>query len=633
MLEKFREGAQGPAAKIILGVVILSFALAGIGSYLGRPTDTDAAIVNGDKISRQAFERGYQNERARLESQLGDAFSLMANNPAAMAQFRKDVLERMVNELLLDQQARALGLRISEAQIKAAIRQMPEFQVDGKFSNERYLALLRQAGYAPEQFGQLLRRDMERQQLVSGLQASEFTLTGERQAVAGLLQQQRDIRYAVIPADAFASQIEVGDDDLKSYYEQHPEQFRSQEQVKVDYVQLDVEQLAKSLQVDEQQIEQYYQEHQDSYTQPERRRVSHILIKFGDDKAAAKAKAEDLLARLGSGADFAELAEQASDDAFSARKGGDLDWIEQGVMDPAFDEAAFALPKPGALSGVVESSFGFHIIKLTDLQPSSVMPLDKVLNDIAATIKHNEALDQFYGLQQTLAETSFEIPDTLEDAAKAIGVEVQHTDWFSRSDAPKALADPKVLQVAFGDQAISERLNSELITLEGNRVMVLRVTDHREPSTQPFEQVEEKIQQLLAQQKAAAKAFEIQQQVVDKLRAGQPVEALLAEVGSEFTEVDKLTRDNREVNAAIVKQAFAMAKPSGDTPVVAPLSLDNGDKVVVQLAAVHEASSPVLADGYTAQLTNIRVQSELQAVIQMLKADADISYPYDVTNP
>jgi len=633
MLEKFREGAQGPAAKIILGVVILSFALAGIGSYLGRPTDTDAAIVNGDKISRQTFEQGYQNERARLENQLGDAFAMMADNPAAMAQFRKDVLERMVNELLLDQQAKALGLRISDAQIKAAIRQMPEFQADGKFSNERYLALLRQAGYAPEQFGQLLRRDMMRQQLVSGLQGSEFTLAGERQVVAGLLQQQRDIRYAVLPVDAFVDQADVSDDELKAYYEQYPEQFRSEEQVKVSYVQLDADRLAESIKVDEQQIEQYYQEHQDSYTQPERRRASHILIAFGDDKAAARARAEALQAQLQAGADFAELAKKASDDAFSGQNGGDLDWMEQGVMDPAFDEAVFALPKPGALSAVVESPFGFHIIKLTDLQPASVMPLEQVHEDIAASIRHNEAMDQFYGLQQTLAEVSFEIPDTLDDAAEAVGAIVQHADWFSRSDAPDALADPKVLQVAFGDQAIDDRLNSELITLEQNRVMVLRVTDHRQPSTQPFEQVEDKIRQRLVQQKAAAKAFELQQQIVKSVRAGESVDALLADVGSEFTQVEKLTRENREVNASIVKQAFAMAKPDGDTPVVAALSLDNGDKVVVQLSAVHAAPAPALPDNYTAQLNNIRVQAQLKAVIQELKADADIRYPYDVTNP
>ena len=212
MLENIREKSQGVTAKVILGLVILTFAFAGIGSYTNS-VDTSVATVNDQKISQQDFEKAFQQQRGRMAQQYGEMFERLLADPTYLNNLRSDVLNQLINEKLLDQNTHDLAIRISDERIKKSIIEMKEFQVDGVFDNNRYMALINQAGFRESSnFRDYLRVEMARQQLTQGLVASEFSLPYEAEMVTKLREQKRDLRFATIAAEQFKAQVEVTDE-------------------------------------------------------------------------------------------------------------------------------------------------------------------------------------------------------------------------------------------------------------------------------------------------------------------------------------------------------------------------------------------------------------------------------------
>ncbi|MBJ4025527.1 SurA N-terminal domain-containing protein, partial [Salmonella enterica subsp. enterica serovar Derby] len=323
MMDRLREGVNSIAVKIILGLIILSFVFAGVGSYLVNGSNNSAAKVGNTEIPRGEFEMADQNERNRMQAQLGDYFSQMLADPAYVESFRKSVLDRMINDVLLDQQAEALGLRISDTQGRSMILDMPQFQSNGQFDQEIYQASLRRAGFSPDSFAEYMRRELVREQLLNALQNSEFILPGEVQAEGKLFTQTRDIRTIQIDLAEFAKNIELTDEEIQEYYKANPDNFTRPEQVKVSYIELSAEALKEQVNVSDAEVKKYYDEHLNKYSSEEQRRVAHILVE-GDDEA----KAQAILDELNAGADFATLAQEKSDDFGSAENGGDLGWIE-----------------------------------------------------------------------------------------------------------------------------------------------------------------------------------------------------------------------------------------------------------------------------------------------------------------
>ena len=479
MLERIREGSQGVTAKVILGLVILTFAFAGIGGYFGNSGAAPVAVVNGEEISRQAFEQKYQNNRARMEQQFGNMFATLAADENYMRNFREGVLDQLVSEQLQTQMADEIGLYTSDEKIIDTIRNMPEFQVDGQFDNDRYRMVLRQVGYQVPAFRDYLRVENTRRQISQALMSSDFFLDGEVNNQEKLNKQARDIEYVVFKHIDFKDQVEISDADKKAYYEANLDQYETQEKVSLQYVELNIEDIMKTIPVADDEVEKYYQDNIGLYrNNVPRRRASHILIEFGDDEDAAKAKAESLLAKVKGGEDFAEVAKTDSMDTFSAENGGDLDWFEQGVMDDAFDAAVFALANVNDVSEVVRTDSGFHIIKLTGDEPESFKPFEEVKTEVADAIKRNQAMDIFTEKQEDLTNLSFEVPETLEDAAEAIGANVQETALFARFAAPPVVNFPQVVAKVFESDFIEEKLNSEVFEVKTDHLMVVRVKQY-----------------------------------------------------------------------------------------------------------------------------------------------------------
>lgn len=624
-MDKLRDGAQGRIAKIIFWLIIFSFSLAGIGSYLNRPANTDPAEVNGEPITAQALENAYRNERSQLERQLGDNFAQLADNPAYLQRMRQGVLERMIDDVLLNQAIHDAKLRVGDEQVKQAILAMPYFQKDGQFDNSLYQAVLRQNNLTPEHFRDSVRQDLAMRDYMGAVSQSEFGLPSEARLLDRLMNQTRDVKLYTLPLAAFTGAVQVTDDERKAFYEAHHDQFMSQEQVAINYLLLDVDKLAAGIVPTDAELQAYYDQHQDSYHTPERRKVAHIL--FAKQDADAQKKAEAELTKLKGGADFAALAKSDSADTLSARNGGELDWFEPGVMDPAFDKAAFALAKVGDLSEPVQSQFGYHIIKLLGVEPAKVKTLDEVKELVRQQVKEEKAKEQFLDLQQQMADLSFENPDSLDEVAKKLDLQVQHLDLQSVSSQQFPLSNDQVKTQAFSQELRDNNTNSEVIGLSDKQAAVIHVVDYKPEAVRPLDEVKADLDKAILHDKALAAVQAEAASLLGKLQQGESVDAAITAKQGKVETLAGVTRDDQKLDQQLVSALFKLAKPADGKPVYSQVGLFDGDQVLLVLTAVHEADKD--SDNLS------RLQSTLQrnygdavyrALLAQLRAKAKISY-------
>jgi len=624
MLEDIREKSQGLTAKIILGLIILTFAVAGVGSYTNS-VDTSVATVNGEAISQQAFNKAYQAQRGRMAQQFGEMFDTLSNDANYMANFRQGVLDNLINEKLIDQNSSALAIRVSDLRLKETIREMPEFQVDGSFDNNRYLAIINQAGFfQSSDFRDYLRVEMTRRQLSQALVGSEFNLPYQEKLQLALQNQTRDIRYATISAQQFKAAIELTDEEINSYYLANQARFENKEQVKVDYISLSVADIAKDITVTDEELAKHYQENITSFTETAQRRISHILIEFNDDESLAKTQAEAVLSRLNQGEDFAVLAKEVSSDTFSGENGGDLEWLEPGIMEESFDEAALALVNIGEISQLVKTSFGYHVLKLTDYKEEAVQDLADVQADLRIKLSNDQAQDKFFTLQQEMARISFEFPDSLEDAATEVNVVIQTSPWLLRNGNSMPFDQANVIEAAFSEMVLQDNMNSDLIEVNDSVVLVLRLNTLQEANVKPLEEVKAQIKDILVNQKSTEKA----QQTVDSLladfNAGTDITTQLASLSANFVSKAKVARYSAEVDQSISRAAFVLPHPVNGTISASSVALSNGDLALVEVTAIgvnEIAANPNLAQQQTSQLA----QSAYQSFVSSLKVGAKIT--------
>jgi peptidyl-prolyl cis-trans isomerase D len=627
MLEDIREKSQGLTAKIILGLIILTFAVAGVGSYTNS-VDTSVATVNGEAISQQAFNKAYQAQRGRMAQQFGEMFDTLSNDASYMANFRQGVLDNLINEKLIDQNSEALAIRVSDLRLKETIREMPEFQVDGAFDNNRYLAIINQAGFfQSSDFRDYLRVEMTRRQLSQALIATEFSLPYQEKLQLALQNQTRDIRFATVSAEQFKATIELTDEEVNSYYLANQARFQNKEQVKVDYISLNVADLAKDINVTDDEVATYYQENSTSYTEAAQRRISHILIEFNDENAddeAAKIQAQTVLTRLEQGEDFAALAKEVSNDTFSGENGGDLEWLEPGVMEDSFDEAALALNNVGDISQLVKTSFGYHVLKLTDYKEEVVQALADIQTELRIKLSNDQAQEKFFTLQQEMARISFEFPDSLEDAAAEVNVTIKTSPWLLRTGNTAPFDQAKAIEAAFSDIVLQDNMNSDLIEVNDDVAIVLRLNTFQKANVKPLTEVEAQIRDILVNQKATEKA----QQTVDSLladfNAGTDISTQLTALNSSFVSKEKVTRYSPEIDQSISRAAFVLPHPASGVISASSVALSNGDLALVEVTAVgvnEVAANPNLAQQQTSQLA----QSAYQSFVNSLKVGAEIT--------
>lgn len=628
MLQFIRERAQSWIAWVIVVLIIIPFALWGINQYFDGGKELPAAKVNDTEISQQRLQQMFYQQQQRLQEMLG------ANYRPEMfpeEQMRRQVLDGLIEQELLVQTATDSGMRVGNALLAATIHNVPAFQVDGRFSQQAYETALRSRGMEAKLFEADLRRDMLTQQFYAGVARSDFSTPAERRVMQQLLGQQRDIGFLVLPLADFTAKVQITDDEVQAYYDAQGALFMQPEQVSIAYLELSAEQIAQGIKIGEDELRARYQSNLALYTVPEERQARHILIQVAADAdaaadAAARASAEKLLGQIRGGAAFADVARKESQDPGSATEGGDLGFFGRGVMDKAFEDAVFAL-QPGQLSEPVRSAFGYHIIKLEAVRGGATKPFGEVREQLLAEIRNERAEQQYYDQAERLANLTYEHPDTLEEAARELGLATKQSEPFSRRGGSGLLANPRVVSAAFSEDVLARGNNSETIEVGRNHLVVLRVLQHQAEARRPLDAVRDDIVLRLRRDKAATAAREAATALQLQLQQGtEPVLAAKA-ARAKWQRKDGVSRDDGSVDATIVRRAFAMPRPQEGKPSWELTVTASGDMAVLGVYAVRDGEVVDGEVGAAGDLERAAGEAAFAAALASIRASAQISRP------
>ena len=603
MLQSIRDGSRSWGAKIIIGLMVAAMALFGVESLFSvfGSDPNEVASVNGEPIMRQDVELGVQ--RALRSGQVP---------PEQERALRNDMLDQLITQTLLTQYAEDGGFHVSDAQLDQMIVSLPEFHdQDGRFSAELFRNRLAGAGYTPLSFREELRVDIKRQHLQQGLAFSDFSLPSEEQRLADLQSQQRDFRYVMLNAEDVEIDVNVTDEQMQAYYDANQSRFERPEQVRVEYVLIDRQAMADDVEVDEQALREAWREQNQSAD----RRVSHIMVTFGDERSReeAEALASEALASLEEGESFADTAARYSDDTASAEDGGDLGVISRGFFGDAFDEAAFSLGV-GETSQLVEMDGAFHILRVTELAgPTFEEQRDALAQDVALSSVNDEFNEQV----QLLIDESF-AADDLQSVADDLDLTLERTEWIARGEGEGVLSEPGVLDEAFSADVLEEGYNSEVIELDNDRRLVLRVAEHRDATVLPLEAVREEVEQAVAAQQRQEALQAQAAELIASLREGESVEL-------EWLEANDVSRQSdTTLPQSLVGEVFRMPRPDEGESVYRAVNMPQGVAVVaLDDVSVGEVDEQMTA--FVAQMAEqLRAQSVIQGLIDDLRSEAEI---------
>ncbi|MGC2456509.1 MAG: SurA N-terminal domain-containing protein [Gallionellaceae bacterium] len=509
--------------QIVLALIILPFAFWGVDSYRRSAAGEALATVNGEKIGQQEFDNALRQQEDRMRELMGDKFDpAMFDKP----EIKHSVLDNLVSQRLMTSQAQGQGLTVSDAQLAQVISEIGAFQKDGKFDKERYESALRSQNMTPPIFEERVRQELSLRQLTDAYNQNGYASNTIADRLIHLNEQQRVVSTLQVLPDSFLKQVKVDDAEIKKYYENNTAEFQSPERVRVEYVTFAVDSLLPQIKVDEAEVRKYYEDHQPEFGIQEQRHAAHILISVSPqasdaDKQAAKAKAEQVLQQVRqSPGKFADFARQYSQDTGSAANGGDLGMFTRGMMVKPFEDVAFKL-KPGEISGLVQSDFGFHIIKLLSIVPAKMKPLSEVKGEIEQKLKLQKANDEFADLADKFNNTVYEQSDSLKPAAELVKAQVQQSSWLSKGQAGGMPWTDKALQAVFTNDVLKAKRNSAVVEIGPNNLLAARMLEYKPASTRSLAEVSESIRQKLMRQQAMELASKQGQDILARLQHGE----------------------------------------------------------------------------------------------------------------
>lgn len=615
MLQNIRDNSQGWIAKTIIGIIVVLLALTGFDAIFNAASNSQtAAEVNGEEISRYDLDQAMNMQRRQLAQQLGSDF-----DPSMLDErlLRNAALGSLIDRMLLLQSAKSADFAFSREALDQLILQTPEFQVDGVFNAARFDQVLQQMGYSRVQFRQLLEQEMLIGQLRAGISGTGFVTDQQVENFARLEMQTRDFDTLTVPARS--DTIEVSDEQISEYYEANADRFRTPEQVIVEYVELKKESFFGQVEVSDEELQALYQKQIANLA--EQRRAAHILIETGAESGddEAKAKIDEIAARVKGGEDFAAVAKEVSQDPGSAKEGGDLGFAGPGVYDPAFEEALYAL-KEGEVSAPVRSEFGWHIIKLLGVQSPEVPSLESMRPELVRELKAQQVEQRFVEVSKQLEDSAFEASD-LAQPAQELGLMVQTTEPFGRDGGQGIAANRQVVQAAFSDEVLVDGANSSVIELDPDTSIALRVKKHLQPAAIPLADVRDDIVGQLQQSLAAERAREKGERLLADLRDGKQTDG-------QWQTIEAAGRSQEGVAPALLQQVFRMPRPAEQgKPSYAGVALSNGDYAVVRLNGVNEPEASLSDEeklNFRRFLASRMGQQDFAAFRQKLQAQAEI---------
>ncbi len=558
-MDSIREGVKKPWAKIVIFAIVISFVGAGYFTsalFLGDPFA--AATVNGESISTQEFQRAYN----RTRQQYGEAFKQFVKTDEQERDFRENVLQSLISRTVALQTSQELGMRVSNAEIRKTLQEMPALQSEGAYSSDLLDQALLNIGMSREQFKRSLVSDLVLGQLSSGISATEFVLSNEKNEDYQYLGQKRSGRALAIKYSLFDATVQISEEEILAYYELNKEQFRVEEKVSVDYIELSVDLLQQNETVTDEQVNEYYNENIERFQSDEKRRVSHILVASDDDEDAALEKANGLKTRLDAGEDFVALVKSDSSDEFSAEAGGDLGFVASGDQEEAFETAMNALQNVGDISAPVKTSFGYHIIKLTELAPGETQTIEEVKPQILSALKRNAAEESFYSKSSILEEKSYEISDSLQEVSELTGISIKTSEMFGRFEAKGIFNNPEVLEASFSENVVDAKMNSSLINISDNHVVVVRLNQYQASEVKPLELVKEEVSAKIKVEKSKASALAYGNEIKQKLENNEDVASMLETKALSWKDLDAVERTSASLPYLQLQEFFKLTNPA-----------------------------------------------------------------------
>ena len=606
MLQSMRQSTQSTAAKVIIGLIVLSFAAFGLETLLPGGAGTSVAEVNGEEITPFALQEAVTQQKRQLISILGDSI-----DPAMLDDERLQprALDSLIQRALLLQKSTELKLVASDARIAKSITSVAAFQLNGMFSPDAYKSVLANAGYTPERFRRAQAEDIVLTQLQTAVNQTEFTTSLELSATANLIAEERDVRYMMIPDTDLVSDDDLSMEALQQYYRDNEAAFFNPEQVVVDYILLEGSDFAVS--VDEALVEEQYEAVKDEYEVSEQARVSHILLIQADDEpdAAYAQRIADAAERLGRGEDFADLAADISDDLGSASLGGELGFTDGTAFPDQMESAIADLVAPGEISPAVQTDAGTHFIRLEERIAGEAVDYESVREELRAAIEAAEVERTVLLAVEELRDLAFNAAD-LDGPAEALDARVLQSEPFSLDEGAGLFADERLRELAFSDDVKEAGNNSEVLEVSGQRIVVEKESEVRVPQRAPIGEVREVDRAGLQADVVSAVLAKMTGDAEAMLAAGEPLEAVASALELEWRVELASTRLASQLPRTVLEAAFTM--PQGQPNALRRVALPGEGYALVQLARVTPGDAGSLSASETQQLSDLRNSEQQQ---------------------
>jgi peptidyl-prolyl cis-trans isomerase D len=579
MLQKLNERVKGVVAWIIVILIAFTFTLFGIDYYLQSRNYSDSVLeVDGVKLSKQEFEIYYRRARQQID--------LSTLTKKKEQELKDQIMQDIVNKQVALSSAEKNGFYVDAQQANAAILAIPQFQEDGKFSTALYQQALSSAMYTPESFQQEVRQGLLMNQQRFAFMGTEFALPYEVNRFIKLYYQQRDYDYLVIPVKSFLDDQNVSAQEAKQYYDAHQSEFLNPEQISVKYILLSLakERQAQDKIISDKQVRAYYEENKQNFIEPAKWQVARILIASDDANAVkSKEKAEEIAKQAQANPEqFDALKAKYTDDKLALTKDNGLPWITAGQGD--LGKVLMHLKTIGQVSAPVKTKYGYEIFQVKNYTPASAKPYEDVSSLLRQQLVNTKAEKRFNEKLESLTDLTFQTPDSLDAAAKSVSEPLLETSFFTRKGGSEAITKhQQLIQSAFSHDVLDLGNNSELIQIDGDTIVFLRIKEHKPATEKSFDAVAPMINAKLRQQKAEKFVRTLGQSFVEGKISAEKLASLLKQSKLDWKEQKNVARESDTVPANVNHLAFVIQSINR----MAGKSIANQGYLIVRLTAIH----------------------------------------------
>jgi peptidyl-prolyl cis-trans isomerase D len=617
MLQNLGDKLKGQRwlATIVLGSLALIFAVWGaygiVNVSIGAP---DYALkVNGERISNETLNRAWQERQAQYQQMLNGS----EISDQQKSELQQKLVDEFVRNTLLRQRAEEGGYRATAQQISDYMHSEPAFQVNGKYDPRAAALAIAQIGMTDKAFINERSQSMAVGQLNQAIENSEFLTALELDQVYALENEQREVRYALLPADHFLGSVKIDDARVKAWYDAHPSDYLTPESVKLKYAELRLDALTPQITVKPEDLQAYYDKVKSRYGEDEKRHAHHILVSVTDPKdakadAAALAKANQIEAELKGGKDFGELAKKYSADPGSAAQGGDLGWAEKSAFVGPFADALFSM-QTGQTSDPVKTQFGYHIIRLDEIRPAHVRSFDEVHSEIETEYRRDQATELFGDRQEQLQQKLESGASDLDAIAKQFDLKTGEIQDFTRTNGAAPLGgNPAMLAAVFNDDVLAGNKLAGPVAVADDHLVIFKVLEHRAPAPQALASVRDEIIAAIKKSESTAAAKAAADAAVKQLDSGTAFDQVIKTLGVTSAAAAYVGRNDPQLPVQVRQAAFEAPRPA-DKPVDRAVELDNGGAAVLAVSAVKPGAA------------GTNPQNDAQLATQFLRRDRDAS--------